>query len=165
MRKVISLLALSALLFSESLAADTGKASKKPELPKSGILSSTGDAGYSQRSMSGPWADPLGAGSAPVAGSCSRSGRTDWLMKVVNSSKSEYSVNLQVALRDAAGKKLKSENFSYRLRAGAQEERKIYGLPGAMTCDLALLSWKKKEVKDAKAAEENKTAESSSEEG
>lgn len=155
MRRAIYLIIGLALICAQDSAAEIGKKEKKPELPKSGLLSSTGDAGYTQKSISGPWADSLGTGAAPVSGSCSKLSGVDWLMRIFNSSKDEYSVDLQVVLRDADGKKLKTENYSYRLKAGQNEERKVYGATGSQTCDLALLSWKKKERREPRIPQSN----------
>lgn len=120
-------------------------AEKKPELPKSGSLSTSGDFGYRRSAVGGEWGgtDQQGKDVAPISGSVSKLSDNEWVMKAFNNSKDTYSVSLEVAQYGVNGQRLKGDFFSYTLRPSQNVERKISASPSTKSCDLKLQSWKK----------------------
>ncbi|MBX7144444.1 MAG: hypothetical protein K1X79_08355 [Oligoflexia bacterium] len=141
---LVSVLASLVLSLAPSVWAEE-QPTKKKELPQTGVLSSTAQTGYNQKSVGGLWGDPYGRGSdagAPISGSVSRLSAKEWNMSVSNASKDPYSVSLEVAQFDARGTKVRSDSFSYTLSAGQRIDRRIASATNTVDCQLKLRQWK-----------------------
>ncbi|MEZ4754658.1 MAG: hypothetical protein R3A13_10200 [Bdellovibrionota bacterium] len=118
-------------------------AQEEIELEKSGTLSSSVSAGFSNQKVPKPWGgDVLGNEQAPISGSVSRATNNEWIMRVFNNSEDKYRVTLEVAQYGRAGRKIKGDHFSYSLKPGETVERNIRGTNGTESADLKLKSWK-----------------------
>jgi hypothetical protein len=128
-----------------ALSPDAFAAPKEKELPKSGNLSTSVMSGAPTTEIPDPFGgvDLDDAESAPITGSVSRIDEDTWRMRVFNNSQDAYSVNLGVQQRDDGGRVIKTDNFSYTLKAGASAEQSIQSASGAFEAALDLRSYQK----------------------
>ena len=140
-RFVLTLLCL-ACLSCASLALAADKAEKK--LPKSGTLSTNSSStGAGNHKVDMPWGVDEQASNAPIEGSVSRASGGDWMMRIFNTSKDTYSVDLAVSQTDARGSNVKTDHFSYSLRGGQSAERRVPAGLNSANAELKLNGWKK----------------------
>lgn len=139
---------------------------KKPQLPKSGVLSSI-SSGNRGESTAAPWGLTSGTGSAesksdsvsPISGSVSRLDQKTWNAVVVNSAKVPYSASLAVEQLGQRGNVVKSDSFSYTMKPGAKETRTVSAASTSVSARLVLRSWKKLGKDPEELEEERKAAE------
>ncbi len=148
---IFTLLLITGTCSSELLAQ------KERELPKTGTLSGTYMGGNEGVAVPGQWGekDILSDKQPPITGSVSQRNREEWIMKVFNNTIDDYSVGVKVIQFDKRGNKTKSDNFSYRLKAGESKERSIRARSNTETAELELTNWKQLTDRGA-AAEESK---------
>ena len=117
---------------------------KKPELPKSGVLSRSLTTGYQSTNVDMPWNEKNAAltQQAPVTGSVSRISPREWRMRVFNNSQDTYSVNLRVRQLSNSGAQLRSDSFSYTLKGGESAERALAAAFNSEDAILVLDSWR-----------------------
>jgi hypothetical protein len=133
--------------------ANTPTPPKETPLPQQGVLSSTSLSGTTGTRRDGQWGDtnPMSKDKPPVSASLSRLNNQLWLLRLFNNSEEAYSVDLQVVQYNAKGTKIKSDSFSYYLRAGQKEDRKITGMFNTARADVLLTGWSKPDAKKAEA--------------
>lgn len=150
--RIKSLVILTFCLFlitsSQALAqANTPTAKDNPDkdLPKSGVLSSSYNAGGQKISAPIPWNKKgESAGSeAPISGSVSQLSQKQWKMTVSNNSGDDFNVSLRLKQLGSHGETLKSDNFSFRLKAKSSENRVVSTASNSFDSELELLSWKR----------------------
>jgi len=127
------------------------------DLPKSGVLSSSGMGGPRGWTVPEPWGgvDAQGSEASPISGSVSRKNAREWVMRVFNNSSDPYAVTVQVKFLSPVGSALKTETYSYTLKGTSSTERALLGPVGVSEGQLSLVSWKNLAPKtdgDAKAA-------------
>lgn len=139
---VVSVFVLGGVAFAQS------EATKKKELPQSGMLSATGSSGTHLKTP-GVWGgDGLTGGtsesgdSAPISGSVSRTSPGNWKATVQNSSKDTYSADLEVIQVNERGSVVKSDSFSVTLKPGASYERNFSANGSSRQGQLKLKGWK-----------------------
>ena len=130
----------------------------KKIVPKTGLLSST-SAGANRYTEVDTGQETVEGGkyhAAPIAGSVSRISPREWKMVVGNNTKDPYSVDVTVKQINQRLSVIKTDHFSYTLRAGEQQNRTISALSNAVDAQLVLDRWtnlappeKKKEVEVA----------------
>lgn len=129
-----------------SLGAQTGYAAPEKEkapAPKSGLLS-TNRVGERATVIDTPWSDAPGDEntSSPIAGSVSRLNQREWKMVVANNGKDPYSVDVAVEQVNDRGTVVKSDHFTYTLKAGEQTTRNISSGVNVSDARLKLGRWK-----------------------
>ena len=130
-------------------AAEADK-EKKRELTKSGVLAQTHSSGTTGTGVEVPWGtDVLKDKPAPISGSVSRVGVRDWSMKLFNNSEDTYSASVEVVQMTRGGKRLKSDHYSYTLKAKQSAERKFSTNQSVTDCALNLTKWKNLSSKKA----------------
>lgn len=134
-----ALLLLVAVFMAGTALAGTGNEAQKKELPRQGSLSFSG--GMSDGKIAMPWGSDE-EGSSPITGSVSKIGQDTWVMKVFNNSEDTYSVNLKVVQLNSQNRQVKSDSFSYTLKARQKVERNVSAAPGSVRGELKLESWK-----------------------
>lgn len=144
--------------------------SKKEDLPpKSGVLSQTITIRNRDLKVDMPW-DKKQTGSGleqqpPVSGSVSRISDREWRMFIGNNSEDTYSVSLRVLQKNDRGDVLKSDSYSYTLKAKQTEQRSVSSRIGVTNAELVLESWKNLSAKsrEKQKAKEESASQSSSE--
>lgn len=115
------------------------------ELPSSGTLSGTYTGGNEGVTVPGVWGkdnDVLSNDQPPITGSVSQINRQLWKMRIFNNSEDDYSVSVKVNQFDKRKKKIKSDTYSYTLRAGENKVRDVRAKSNTDTASLELLHWK-----------------------
>jgi hypothetical protein len=132
---------------------------KKKELSMGGVLSQTRSGGTAATEVDVPWGtDVLKEKPAPISGSVSRVGAREWVLRMFNNSEDTYSASVEVVQMARGGKRIKSDNYSYTLKAKQKAERKFSTNQQVTDCALNLTKWKNLTGdKKKKAAEMKKT--------
>ena len=138
--------------------ADEGQKAKKKDIPQTGVLSQTHSGGTAATEVDVPWGtDVLNDKPAPISGSVSRVGARDWVLRLFNNSEDTYSTSVEVLQMARGGKRIKSDNFSYTLKAKQKAERKFSTTQQVTDCSLNLTKWKNLTGDKKKKAEAQKT--------
>ena len=145
----MKLFAFTAVLFL-SLTVSCFAESKDAEdpnkgLPKSGVLSSTTSAGFQSKQVAGPW-NKDGASidsTAPISGSVSRISDKKWKLKVFNNTEDTFETSVMVRQLNARGTSIKTDSYSFRLKAKESKEQEVAALVGAINSQLELVNWKR----------------------
>jgi hypothetical protein len=138
---------------------------RKKGLANEGVLSQTHNGGTAAADVDVPWGtDVLKDKPAPIAGSVSRVGAREWVMKLINNTEDTYSVSVEVVqtCRDVCltkgVTKIKSDNYSYTLKSKQTVEKKFTTVASVTDCSLKLTRWKNITGEKRKKAEEAKKA-------
>ena len=127
----------------------------KNELPSSGVLSRSVTSGATASKVALPWGmDKNSAGleeGAPITGSVSKVSDRMWTLKLFNTSKDDYSLDVRVVQRAAGGGITKTDSFSYRMKAGATVSRQVSAVPSTVDAQLVLVNWKNLSKKNTPA--------------
>ena len=144
---LLTLLFLPALLLADTSTATSGREKKK--LPKSGILSISGSAGYGSYKLPAAWGESENTegNNAPLAGSVTKVGQKQWKAKVTNQSKEDqYSFGARVLQLSMKGDKVKTDSFSGTLKPKESIERVFTAHANSVSAALELSNWKKKSL-------------------
>lgn len=145
MKSILTFSAASVLAFavtSSFVSAET--ATPKKITPRTGLLSTT-MAGGERSTVISTGEQTVEGGNfhqAPIAGSVSRISPREWKMVVGNNTKDPYSVDVAVRQINGRGAVIKTDHYSYTLRAGEEVSRSIPGVPTSVDAQLDLSRFK-----------------------
>lgn len=115
---------------------------EEAELPQSGSLASSVAGGYGNSKVAEPWGGSVIEGNAPLAGSVSKLSDREWRMRLFNNSEDTYDASVEVVQYDQRGSRLKSDNFSFRIKGGNSVERTVSSRSSTYNAEVKLKSWK-----------------------
>ncbi|NDC36948.1 MAG: hypothetical protein EBZ48_02725 [Proteobacteria bacterium] len=117
-------------------------------LPQRGSLASTTDRGYGTQSSPSQWGglELEGKNAPPVSASVARGKRSNWELKVFNNSEDIYTVTIALDQLGSSGGKVKTDSFTFSLKAGAHQTRSVPASASSTGAAATLVSWKR-EVK------------------
>lgn len=150
-RPITSIAVCTSLLVSVANTASSDE-QKKPErkLPKSGLLSVSSVSGASS-SVTGDLFggdDLFGGERAPITGSVSRSGESNWNFSVSNNSTDRYSINVDLIQKNELGSTVKFSSYSYTLRPGQSDGGSAQAGLNASKAELHLRSYRNLSERD-----------------
>ena len=157
--RINAILALVSFCLASGFVTAAGAEEPVRELPRSGTLSTTFQAGDEGIAVPAPWgaeeSDMFDGGSTPVSGSVSRAmSGNEWIAKLFNNSGDRYSVDVEVVQYNDRQQTVKSDSFSTTLQPGQRMERTFQGRSNSHQAVLNLRSWRNlsQEQRDREAA-------------
>lgn len=147
-----------AALCASGIAFAAPQEEKEAPRPYKGVISATGDAGDRNTVIDTDVAAEIGdkENVNPISGSVSKAGQREWKMVVANNSQDPYSVDLKVEQYGKRGNVIKTDNYTYRLKAGERAERILSAAPAAGDARLKLTNFRnlapKKKAAEGEAA-------------
>ena len=121
---------------------------KEPELPQTGVLSSSIQTNSGKLQQNLPWGgvDQQGNSSAPITSQVLRDG-DKWRLKVFNNSELRYTFTIRVEQLNKESKTLRTDSFSFALPSKGAADRMISMASDAAGTRVVMAGWKREEKK------------------